>query len=140
MRTPCTFRYDEYDRALVRERAAQFRDQVERRIAGQLSEEEFLPLPLPLRLQNGLYLQKQLPFASRLLVYQPPSLELAIEMRSQCRLRTYQKIASKRSNAPAYHTKILHQRPVPVFLKKLTKVNESQRSLNPYTRSARANK
>lgn len=31
-----------------------FRDQVERRIAGQLSEEEFLPL----RLQNGLYLQK----------------------------------------------------------------------------------
>ncbi|WP_375379859.1 DUF934 domain-containing protein [Pseudomonas hormoni] len=54
MRTPCTYRYDEYDRALVRERAAQFRDQVERRIAGQLSEEEFLPL----RLQSGLYLQK----------------------------------------------------------------------------------
>lgn len=48
------YRYDEYDRALVFERMAQFRDQVERFVAGDLSEEEFLPL----RLQNGLYLQK----------------------------------------------------------------------------------
>ncbi|MGE7955244.1 nitrite/sulfite reductase [Pseudomonas sp. NPDC089530] len=46
--------YDEYDQALVRERVAQFRDQVERFMAGELSEEEFLPL----RLQNGLYMQK----------------------------------------------------------------------------------
>ncbi|WP_137818850.1 nitrite/sulfite reductase [Pseudomonas sp. 2FG] len=48
------YHYDDYDRALVHERVAQFRDQVERRISGELSEEEFLPL----RLQNGLYLQK----------------------------------------------------------------------------------
>jgi sulfite reductase (NADPH) hemoprotein beta-component len=48
------YQYDEYDHALVRERVAQFRDQVERRLSGELSEEEFLPL----RLQNGLYLQK----------------------------------------------------------------------------------
>ncbi|WP_165677000.1 nitrite/sulfite reductase [Metapseudomonas otitidis] len=48
------YRYDDYDRALVRERVAQFRDQVARRLSGELSEEEFLPL----RLQNGLYLQK----------------------------------------------------------------------------------
>ncbi|MBP8236746.1 MAG: nitrite/sulfite reductase [Pseudomonas sp.] len=48
------YQYDEYDHALVRERVAQFRDQVERRIRGELSEEEFLPL----RLQNGLYMQK----------------------------------------------------------------------------------
>jgi sulfite reductase (NADPH) hemoprotein beta-component len=48
------YQYDEYDRALVFERVAQFRDQVERFMAGELSEEEFLPL----RLQNGLYLQK----------------------------------------------------------------------------------
>ncbi len=48
------YRYDNYDRALVQERVDQFRDQVERRINGELSEEEFLPL----RLQNGLYLQK----------------------------------------------------------------------------------
>jgi len=48
------YRYDDYDRALVRERVAQFRDQVQRRLSDELSEEEFLPL----RLQNGLYLQK----------------------------------------------------------------------------------
>jgi len=46
--------YDDYDDALVRERVAQFRDQVARRLSDELSEEEFLPL----RLQNGLYLQK----------------------------------------------------------------------------------
>ncbi|RRW32504.1 nitrite/sulfite reductase [Ectopseudomonas oleovorans] len=48
------YQYDDYDRALVRERVAQFHDQVQRRLADELSEEEFLPL----RLQNGLYLQK----------------------------------------------------------------------------------
>ncbi|MGN0926297.1 nitrite/sulfite reductase [Ectopseudomonas mendocina] len=48
------YQYDDYDRALVRERVAQFRDQIQRRLADELSEEEFLPL----RLQNGLYLQK----------------------------------------------------------------------------------
>ncbi|WP_455922718.1 nitrite/sulfite reductase [Pseudomonas putida] len=48
------YRYDDYDRALVHERVAQFRDQAERFQAGELSEEEFLPL----RLQNGLYMQK----------------------------------------------------------------------------------
>ncbi|WP_223486762.1 nitrite/sulfite reductase [Pseudomonas sp. A-RE-19] len=48
------YQYDDYDRALVFERVAQFHDQVERFMAGELSEEEFLPL----RLQNGLYMQK----------------------------------------------------------------------------------
>ena len=48
------YQYDDYDRALVLERVAQFRDQIARRLSGELSEEEFLPL----RLQNGLYLQK----------------------------------------------------------------------------------
>ncbi len=47
------YRYDEFDRIFVAERVAQFRDQVRRRLAGELSEEEFRPL----RLQNGLYLQ-----------------------------------------------------------------------------------
>jgi sulfite reductase (NADPH) hemoprotein beta-component len=49
------YQYDKYDHALVQARVQQFRDQVERRLSGELSEEEFLPL----RLQNGLYLQKQ---------------------------------------------------------------------------------
>ena len=47
------YHYDEYDREFLRERVAEFRDQVERRLAGALSEDEFKPL----RLMNGLYLQ-----------------------------------------------------------------------------------
>ncbi len=47
------YRYDDFDRTFVAERVAQFRDQVRRRLAGELTEEEFRPL----RLQNGLYLQ-----------------------------------------------------------------------------------
>jgi sulfite reductase (NADPH) hemoprotein beta-component len=47
------YRYDEFDAAFVRERSAQFRDQVQRRLTGALTEEEFRPL----RLMNGLYLQ-----------------------------------------------------------------------------------
>ncbi|MES3024336.1 MAG: nitrite/sulfite reductase [Pseudomonadota bacterium] len=48
------YRYDQYDHLIVRERIAQYRDQVQRRIGGELTEEEFLPL----RLQNGLYMQR----------------------------------------------------------------------------------
>ncbi len=47
------YRYDEFDEAIVRDRAAQFREQVGRRLDGLLTEEEFTPL----RLMNGLYLQ-----------------------------------------------------------------------------------
>ncbi len=47
------YHYDAYDTQLVAERVAQFRDQVERRLDGSLSEESFRPL----RLLNGLYLQ-----------------------------------------------------------------------------------
>jgi len=45
--------YDAFDRTLVAERVAEFRDQVARRLSGELSEEEFKPL----RLMNGVYLQ-----------------------------------------------------------------------------------
>ncbi len=47
------YRYDEFDHAFVKERVAEFRGQVERRLAGKLTEDEFRPL----RLRNGLYLQ-----------------------------------------------------------------------------------
>ncbi len=47
------YRYDEFDAGFVAERVGQFRDQVERRLAGALSEEQFKPL----RLMNGVYLQ-----------------------------------------------------------------------------------
>src|ERR1700723_2697272 len=45
--------YDDFDRTLVTERVAEFRDQVARRLSGELTEEEFKPL----RLMNGVYLQ-----------------------------------------------------------------------------------
>ena len=47
------YRYDEIDQAVVDQRVAQFRGQVDRRLRGELSEDEFKPL----RLMNGLYLQ-----------------------------------------------------------------------------------
>ncbi|KAE8438307.1 nitrite/sulfite reductase [Vreelandella piezotolerans] len=51
------YRYDIHDQTLVDERVAQFRDQMERYQAGRLGEEEFRPL----RLQNGLYIQRHAP-------------------------------------------------------------------------------
>ena len=51
------YRYDSFDQRLVDERVAQFRDQTRRFLAGELTEDEFRPL----RLQNGLYLQRQAP-------------------------------------------------------------------------------
>ncbi|MDA1090082.1 MAG: nitrite/sulfite reductase [Proteobacteria bacterium] len=47
------YQYDELDQRLVDERVEQFRDQVARRLAGEITEDEFKPL----RLMNGLYLQ-----------------------------------------------------------------------------------
>ena len=47
------YKYDVYDQQIVNERVAQYRDQVRRRLSGELTEDEFRPL----RLQNGLYMQ-----------------------------------------------------------------------------------
>jgi sulfite reductase (NADPH) hemoprotein beta-component len=47
------YRYDEFDATIVQERVNQFRGQVARRLAGELTEDQFRPL----RLKNGLYLQ-----------------------------------------------------------------------------------
>ncbi len=49
--------YDEYDQRLIDERVAQYRGQTERYLAGQITDEQFLPL----RLQNGLYIQRLAP-------------------------------------------------------------------------------
>ena len=51
------YQYNYADQALVEERVAQFRDQTERFLKGELPEEQFLPL----RLQNGLYIQRYAP-------------------------------------------------------------------------------
>ena len=51
------YQYDELDQAFVDQRVAEFRDQMRRHLAGELSEDEFRPL----RLRNGLYIQRHAP-------------------------------------------------------------------------------
>jgi sulfite reductase (NADPH) hemoprotein beta-component len=51
------YQYDSFDREIVAQRVAQFRDQTRRFLAGELTEDEFRPL----RLKNGLYVQKHAP-------------------------------------------------------------------------------
>ena len=51
------YRYDHFDQRMVDERVAQFRDQTRRYLAGELTDDEFRPL----RLQNGLYMQRHAP-------------------------------------------------------------------------------
>ena len=51
------YQYTDFDRQFVQQRAAQYRDQLQRNLAGQLGDEEFKPL----RLQNGWYLQRFAP-------------------------------------------------------------------------------
>jgi sulfite reductase (NADPH) hemoprotein beta-component len=56
-RTLSMYKYDAYDQRIVDERVAQFRDQTHRYLAGELTDDEFRPL----RLQNGLYVQRFAP-------------------------------------------------------------------------------
>ena len=49
--------YDQYDQHIIEDRVRQFRDQTRRFLAGELADEEFRPL----RLQNGLYIQRYAP-------------------------------------------------------------------------------
>ncbi|WP_221798544.1 nitrite/sulfite reductase [Oceanobacter mangrovi] len=51
------YQYDEYDQQILNERVAQFKQQTERYFAGEIAEDEFLPL----RLQNGIYVQRYAP-------------------------------------------------------------------------------
>src|ERR1700739_4106123 len=51
------YQYDDLDQAFVEQRVAEFRDQTRRHLAGELSEDEFRPL----RLRNGLYIQRHAP-------------------------------------------------------------------------------
>src|ERR1700757_1395146 len=76
------YRYDEFDSSTVARRVAQFRDQTRRFLAGELTEDEFRPL----RLQNGLYIQKY-----------APMLRIAIPygLLSSAQLRTLARIGRK---------------------------------------------
>lgn len=79
------YRYDAYDQQIVDERVAQFRDQTRRFLAGELGEEEFRPL----RLMNGLYLQRHAPM---LRVAIPYGLLSSAQLRKLAHIaRTYDK-------------------------------------------------
>ncbi|MCB1954600.1 MAG: nitrite/sulfite reductase [Rhodocyclaceae bacterium] len=79
------YRYDAFDQRIVDERVAQFSDQTNRYLAGELNEDEYRPL----RLQNGLYIQKQAPM---LRVAVPYGLMSADQLRRIARLaRDYDK-------------------------------------------------
>ena len=77
------YRYDQIDQTLVNERVAQFRDQTRRFLAGELSEDEFRPL----RLRNGLYIQR---YAPMLRVSIPYGLLSTVQLRMLAHIaRTY---------------------------------------------------
>ena len=77
------YRYDVIDQTLVNERVAQFRDQTRRFLAGELTEDEFRPL----RLRNGLYIQR---YAPMLRVSIPYGLLASRQLRMLARIaRTY---------------------------------------------------
>ena len=77
--------YDEIDQRIVDERVNQFRDQTRRHLAGELSEEDFRPL----RLQNGLYIQR---YAPMLRVAIPYGLLSSVQLRKLAHIaRTYDK-------------------------------------------------
>ena len=79
------YRYDQYDQTLVDERVAQFRDQTERFLAGQLPEEDYRAL----RLRNGLYIQR---FAPMLRISIPYGLLSSAQVRMLGHVaRTYDK-------------------------------------------------
>ncbi|MCK9385665.1 MAG: nitrite/sulfite reductase [Nevskia sp.] len=79
------YQYDEFDQTLIDERVTQFRDQTARFLAGTLSEDEFKPL----RLRNGLYVQR---FAPMLRISIPYGLLASKQVRMLAHIaRTYDK-------------------------------------------------
>ncbi len=79
------YQYDQHDQKIVDERVAQFRDQTRRYLDGQITEEEFLPL----RLQNGLYIQRLAPM---LRIAVPYGLLSSAQLRKLAHItRTYDK-------------------------------------------------
>ena len=79
------YKYDQYDRTIVNERVDQFRDQTRRFLAGELSEDEYRPL----RLMNGLYIQR---YAPMLRVSIPYGLLSSAQMRMLAHIaRSYDK-------------------------------------------------
>ena len=85
------YRYDDYDHAIVQARVAQFADQTRRYLAGELTDDEFRPL----RLQNGLYIQRH-----------GPMLRLAVPygLLSAAQLRRFADIARRYDRGSGHFT------------------------------------
>ncbi|GHT84291.1 sulfite reductase [Betaproteobacteria bacterium] len=110
------YRYDAYDQALVDARVTQFRDQTRRYLAGELSEDEYRPL----RLQNGLYVQRHAPM---LRIALPYGLLDAHQLRTLARLaRDYDKGYGHISTRQNLQLNWLKLADVPEVLAELAKV------------------
>src|SRR5213075_279290 len=98
------YAYDELDRTLINERVSEFRDQVKRRLSGELTEDEFKML----RLQNGVYLQLHAYMFRVAIPYGTLSakqLRAPISPRSAstpCRLQATTRATSRRTNGRAW--------------------------------------
>jgi sulfite reductase (NADPH) hemoprotein beta-component len=108
--------YDSYDQSIVDERVAQFKDQTDRYLAGQLTEEQFLPL----RLQNGLYVQR---YAPMLRVAVPYGLLSSVQVRKLAHIaRTYDKGYAHVTTRTNFQYNWPELKDVPEILKELASV------------------
>ena len=95
------YQYTEFDRQFVHSRAAQYRDQLERHLAGDLSDDDFKPL----RLQNGWYIQR---FAPMLRVAVPYGELSSAQLRV---LATIARDYDTKEDQPARHRQPRPERP-----------------------------
>jgi len=108
--------YDSYDQSIVNERVAQFKDQTDRYLNGDLTEEQFLPL----RLQNGLYVQR---YAPMLRVAVPYGLLSSTQVRKIAHIaRTYDKGYAHVTTRTNFQFNWPELKDVPEILKELATV------------------
>jgi sulfite reductase (NADPH) hemoprotein beta-component len=108
--------YDSYDQSIVDERVAQFKNQTDRYLAGQLTEAQFLPL----RLQNGLYVQR---YAPMLRVAVPYGLLSSVQVRKLAYIaRTFDKGYAHVTTRTNFQYNWPELKDVPEILKELASV------------------
>lgn len=111
------YAYNETDRQIVRERVAQFRDQTNRYLAGELDDDQFRPL----RLQNGLYYQKHNPLFRIAIPYGQLS---AKQLRTLARVtRTYDRGIAHFTTRQNFQLNWVRVDQVPEILAELAKVD-----------------
>ena len=119
------YRYDETDQRLVDERVVRFRDQMRRYLAGELSDDDFRPL----RLQNGLYVQRHAPMF-RIAV--PYGMLASRQLRCLAQLgRQYVSHHSTHSNRP------FHEQTAKIQVEPVVRVGETVQLTRPYPLQSR---